>query len=118
MNVHTVRDASVCKISVSNTATISDIKKEIARTPKGLAVERQSIRTDIKGKDVDNSKTVSSLQLESGSTIYVKDLGPQIGWRTVYLIEYLGPPIVYAIFAYRPWIIYGDRSGPVTTAAQ
>ena len=38
------------------------------------------------------------------STVYVKDLGPQIGWQTVFVIEYIGPilihPLVYTLAPY------------------
>jgi very-long-chain enoyl-CoA reductase len=43
--------------------------------------------------------------LRDQSTIFVKDLGPQISWRTVFIVEYMGPllihPLVYAI---RPYV--------------
>ena len=32
--------------------------------------------------------------------VYAKDVGPQIGWRTVYFIEYLGPMIIHTLFYY------------------
>lgn len=42
------------------------------------------------------------------STIYVKDLGPQIAWRTVFLVEYLGPILIHVlVFALRPYIYPG-----------
>lgn len=87
------------------------------KTQKKLGIERQSIRSDLRGRDIDNNATLSSLGLENGCTVYVKDLGPQIGWRTVYLIEYLGPPIVYAIFAARPSLFYNNASLPMSTTA-
>ncbi|GJQ67132.1 hypothetical protein Trydic_g21990 [Trypoxylus dichotomus] len=117
LKIFTVKNASLCTVSVASTATIKDVKKEIARNSKGLGVERQSLRTDIKGKDIDNNSTLASLGLENGSTVYVKDLGPQIGWRTVFLIEYSGPLVVYAIFATRPSIFYNNAGLPMSTTA-
>ena len=32
--------------------------------------------------------------------VYAKDVGPQIGWRTVYFLEYLGPMIIHSLFYY------------------
>lgn len=39
-----------------------------------------------------------------------QDLGPQIAWKTVFLVEYAGPLIVYAWIYQRPWIFYGDEA--------
>jgi len=47
------------------------------------------------------------LGLTNGSKLYVKDLGPQIGWSTVFMAEYAGPLFVYLIFYARPNLIYG-----------
>jgi very-long-chain enoyl-CoA reductase len=41
--------------------------------------------------------------------LYVRDLGMQIGWQTVFLIEYAGPFFIYPLFYLRPSLIYGDR---------
>ena len=41
--------------------------------------------------------------------IYVKDLGPQISWRTVYVIEYLGPLLIHPLI-YFVQRIYGKGS--------
>lgn len=37
---------------------------------------------------------------ESTINVYAKDVGAQIGWRTVYFIEYLGPMIIHSLFYY------------------
>lgn len=50
-------------------------------------------------------RTISSAGLRDQSTIYVKDLGPQIAWRTVFVIEYLGPLLIHPILYFlRPYI--------------
>lgn len=65
---------------------------------------------EVRGKTLKDSDTIESLNLRSGSKLYVKDLGPQIGWSTVFLAEYAGPLLVYLWIYQRPWIFYGDAS--------
>lgn len=53
--------------------------------------------------------------------LYVKDLGPQIGWTTVFFSEYAGPLVIYLWVYQRPWLFYGDRAGdavPMSLCAQ
>lgn len=45
--------------------------------------------------------------MKNGSKLYVKDLGPQIGWSTVFLCEYAGPLFSYLLFYIRPALFYG-----------
>ena len=40
--------------------------------------------------------------------LYFKDLGPQVGWSTVFLAEYAGPLFIYLLFYLRIELIYGD----------
>jgi very-long-chain enoyl-CoA reductase len=48
---------------------------------------------------------VYSTGLRDHSTIYVKDLGTQIAWRTVFIVEYLGPILIHPLFlAVRPYV--------------
>lgn len=46
---------------------------------------------------------------EDSLTFYVKDLGMQISWRMVYIIEYLGPLLFHPLFYYTQKQIYGVR---------
>jgi very-long-chain enoyl-CoA reductase len=36
-----------------------------------------------------------------------KDLGPQIGYRTVFLVEYFGPMLFVGLYYFRPSLIFG-----------
>ncbi|CAH8601165.1 unnamed protein product [Schistosoma curassoni] len=61
---------------------------------------RQSIRLDPRGKSIDDNKRISEFENTDKSgcvNLYLRDIGPQIGWRTVFLLEYTGPLIIYAV---------------------
>jgi len=62
------------------------------------------------GKTVDDKATISSLNLNRGRVLYLKDLGPQIGWTTVFLAEYAGPLAAYMISFTRPHWLYGSNA--------
>lgn len=46
------------------------------------------------------NKTFKQLGISDDCQLIVKDLGPQIDWKTVFVIEYLGPIIFHSIFFY------------------
>ncbi|CUM68166.1 uncharacterized protein PRCAT00005883001 [Priceomyces carsonii] len=59
--------------------------------------------SDGKHKPLDASKSLADngLALDAKNvTYYAKDMGPQIGWRTVFVIEYLGPLLIHPFFYY------------------
>jgi hypothetical protein len=41
---------------------------------------------------------------------HIQDLGAQIGWQTVFFIEYFGPIFVHALLFYLPELFYGMRA--------
>jgi len=105
------------QVSVKDSTTIADLKKEIHKLDRKLNPNRQSIRLEAKGKSVKDSDTINTLGLRNNSKIYVKDLGPQIGWKTVFLAEYAGPLAVYLWIYQRPWLFYGETSAPISLTA-
>uniref|UniRef100_A0A7E4UZ15 very-long-chain enoyl-CoA reductase n=1 Tax=Panagrellus redivivus TaxID=6233 RepID=A0A7E4UZ15_PANRE len=93
--------------NVATSDTVLSLKKQIS-SKNGLGVERLSIRLEARGKNVPDEKRISELELPpKNAQIYVRDLGPQIAWKTVFLLEYAGPLFVYPIFYLRPSFIYG-----------
>ncbi|KAK5116381.1 hypothetical protein LTR62_007928 [Meristemomyces frigidus] len=95
----------------------SDLYDRLAKESR-FSVHRLRITNKNDGKPIANDRktSISSVGLEDGSAIQVKDLGmstpflplrgPQIAWRTVFLIEYLGPILIHPLILYalRPYL--------------
>jgi len=99
---------------VSPNDTVLSVKQKLSdRVGKG--VERLALRIEPKGKGLRDEELVSVLGLSaSNPQLYVRDLGPQISWKTVFMMEYAGPLFIYPLFYFRPSIIYGiDTKRPI-----
>ncbi|GAA5825231.1 hypothetical protein JCM11251_006154 [Rhodosporidiobolus azoricus] len=77
--------------------TVGDLKKAVADKVK-MNVHRQRITTQDKKVLDDEDKKVSEYGVGEGETLEIKDLGPQVGWRTVFFIEYFGPLFIHPFF--------------------
>ena len=65
------------------------------------------------GKPLKDEQKLVDLNPSGGSLkLFFKDLGPQVGWTTVFLTEYAGPLFIYLIFYLRPSFIYGSKPAP------
>jgi len=93
--------------SVSSESKIKDIKTRIHNAKKGPYPGRQMLRLEPKGKALNDDDSLATAGLTSGGKVYLKDLGPQIGWSTVFMAEYAGPLAVYLWIYTRPWLFYG-----------
>ncbi|PPQ83493.1 hypothetical protein CVT25_006983 [Psilocybe cyanescens] len=96
-------------IDVTPEATISDVKRAIvAKYPK-FTPTRQ--RLTVKGERkalVDETKLADVLTGKAdGWELQLKDLGAQISWQTVFIVEYLGPMLIHPLFYHFPRFWYG-----------
>ncbi|KAI9820752.1 MAG: 3-oxo-5a-steroid 4- dehydrogenase [Pycnora praestabilis] len=92
--------------SISLTGSGTDLYQQLA-AKSGLSIHRLRITKGSDGTLVPNArdKSIDSTGLREQSTIYVKDLGPQIAWRTVFIVEYLGPILIHPLlYILRPYI--------------
>jgi len=107
-------DRIIAQLNVSPSTRVSDLKKELQSKSK-LSVDRQrlTLGTERGAIVLDDQKSLSDYTLTNGE-LYLKDLGPQISWKGVFLIEYFGPLLLYTILYLRPTFIYGKIYGPET----
>lgn len=109
-------------VSADLDQNVMALKKEIqARVLPKATPCRQ--RLTVAGRDqpivLDDLKPLSEYFKEDKELYEVmyKDLGPQIAFRPVYVMEYLGPWFLYALFALRIVPVYGAKASvPLNTA--
>jgi very-long-chain enoyl-CoA reductase len=77
-------------------------------------------------KPLANDATLASVGISDGAELTVKDLGPQVSWTTVFLVEYVriyilrvhsvrscasptqgGPLLIHPLFYHLPRVLYG-----------
>nr|CAG8493319.1 4088_t:CDS:2 [Entrophospora candida] len=93
-------------IDISENATADQLKELIHKKFKTYYPDRQ--RLTFSQQLLQDKKTLKGYGIKDGDTILFKDLGPQISWRLVFFIEYLGPLILHPIFYYFKSQIYGQ----------
>ncbi|KAF9580954.1 3-oxo-5a-steroid 4- dehydrogenase [Lunasporangiospora selenospora] len=85
--------------------TVDQVQAAIAAKFPQFYPDRQRLTVDKVA--LDSGKTLASYNLKDGDSVTFKDLGPQLSWRTVFLVEYGGPLVVHPIFYYLPSLFYG-----------
>jgi very-long-chain enoyl-CoA reductase len=86
----------------------SDLYNQISNAT-GLSVHRLRITSASDPKKV---ISLNSEPLPAITGVEVKDLGPQISWRTVFIIEYLGPVLIHPLIYYLRPYIYKNAGEP------
>lgn len=87
-------------------ASTADLYSQLSKESK-YSIHQLRVTKGSDGKAVPNEKDVQlqSVGLRNESIIFVKDLGPQIAWKTVFIVEYLGPILIHPlIYALRPYL--------------
>lgn len=96
------KDISISYDSKVN-ASIKDLTANILEAYKSkLNPNRIRLTVLNKDKQVPLADDLSNIN----SDVYIKDLGPQISWRLVFMIEYFGPILIHSIL-YQLSLYYG-----------
>ena len=88
------------EINMPEDATLGMLKNGIAHLVPALPIVRQRLTDAQKRPLVGDEKRLTDLGIENNARLSVKDLGPQISWRTVFLVEYAGPLLIHPIIYY------------------
>ena len=131
-----VRGGSTFELAgLTPSSTVLELKAAIARKT-GLHPHRQNLSISASSTAAgapaaapsagagarldDNARTLAEAGLggkQGGlreATLLVKDYGPQISYRLVFLIEYAGPLLIMAAYATRPALLFGAAAARAT----
>lgn len=119
LHVKTPSGKTLKELEVSEGATVSQLKALYAKAfPKYYPDRQRFYLLDGETRVVlEDEKKLSSYNLLTGKrddVVYFRDLGPQVAWKTVFLVEYAGPLLIYLFFYARPPFIYPASTEPHT----
>ncbi|CAG8499262.1 1169_t:CDS:2 [Acaulospora morrowiae] len=104
-------------VDIPSDATVEQLKEVLHKKVRKYYPTRQ--RLTIGQQPLQDEKKLKEYDIKDGDTILFKDLGPQISWRMVFFVEYIGPLILHPIFYYFKKQIYGEdfEHGRIQTIA-
>jgi len=103
---------TLADLEVDGKTSVQELKKLYAKKFPKYYPERQRFTIPAQNNAaLVEGKTIADYSLKDGEILYFKDLGTQIGYRTVYCIEYAGPIVLYPIFYFLQDYLYPGVAG-------
>ncbi|KAJ7074489.1 3-oxo-5-alpha-steroid 4-dehydrogenase-domain-containing protein [Mycena amicta] len=90
----------------STPPTVRDVKRAIQQAYPAFYADRQKLALP-EGPKALADDSVLLFDTAGKVELVVGDLGPQISWKTVFVVEYLGPLLIHPLFYYLPRVFYG-----------
>lgn len=110
IHVHKRSGKYLCSLDVPDDATADDLKNLFCSTHHYYPERQRFTIGSVKGAPVQDG-LLADQHIVDGATLCFKDLGVQISWRLVFVLEYLGPLVIMPLFWFFPRFIYPDFSG-------
>lgn len=86
-----------CQIETTDADNLASVAQKISTQNKKINPNRLRLTYLKESKQIPLEKFDFALAAADGMDLYVKDLGPQISWRLVFVIEYFGPILIHAL---------------------
>ncbi|XP_026886835.2 trans-2,3-enoyl-CoA reductase-like 2b isoform X1 [Electrophorus electricus] len=94
---------------VEPNAKIGEIKSLLHRLYPKWYPARQALKLHPEGKALSDDDILEELPVGTTATMFLQDLGPQLGWTMVFLAESIGPLFICLLFYYRLPYIYNHE---------
>jgi very-long-chain enoyl-CoA reductase len=97
-------------VDVTPEVTVGEVKAAVAAKFSKLKPSRQRLTLKGERKALVDEKRLSDVlgSDANGWELQVKDLGPQVSWKTVFVVEYIGPILIHPLFYHFPRFWYGE----------
>jgi very-long-chain enoyl-CoA reductase len=87
--------------------TVREVKSILAGEYPKFSTDRQKMTLKGDKKPLSDATRLADIGFANGGELEVKDLGAQVSWQTVFLVEYAGPLVIHPLIYHFPKVFYG-----------
>ncbi|AMD19085.1 HBR184Wp [Eremothecium sinecaudum] len=90
------RSKGLKDVSIASADSLESVLAEVSKANKSISTNRLRLTYQKENKQIPIQSS-SFFKEHNEETLYFKDLGPQISWRLVFVVEYFGPILVHSL---------------------